>query len=84
MAVTVERISEDGRIPDRLWEGPQPLLSQRMRRRRYPGRKPLEWRRVLEGIFYVVRRGCQWKAAPREFGSGSRLHHVLDTRGGWL
>ena len=25
-------------------------------------------------IFYILRTGCQWKAAPREYGSGSALH----------
>ena len=31
-------------------------------------------RDVLDAIFYVLRTGCQWKAVPREFGSGSTLH----------
>ena len=77
MAATAERISENWRIPDRLWERLEPLLPTRKRRRRYPGCKPLEWRRVLDGIFYVLRTGCQWKAAPREFGSGSSLHRYF-------
>jgi len=77
MAAKGERISEDWRIPDSLWERMEPLLPKRKRRRRYPGRKPLEWRRVMDGIFYVLRTGCQWKAAPREFGSGSSLHRYF-------
>ena len=77
MAAKAERISEDWRIPDTLWERMEPLLPKRKRRRRYPGRKPLEWRRVMDGIFYVLRTGCQWKAAPREFGSGSSLHRYF-------
>ena len=44
MAAKGERISEDWRIPDSLWERMEPLLPKRKRRRRYPGRKPLEWR----------------------------------------
>ena len=31
-------------------------------------------RKVLAGILYVLRTGCQWKAMPREFGSGSAIH----------
>ena len=31
-------------------------------------------RKALEGIFYVLRTGCQWKALPREYGSGSTVH----------
>lgn len=39
-----------------------------------PGRLVVPFRRVLDGILYVLRTGCQWKAAPTEFGSGSPLH----------
>jgi transposase len=38
------------------------------------GRPRLNLRKVAEGIFYVLRTGCAWKAVPREFGSGSALH----------
>jgi len=78
MAATVDQgISEKYLIPDRLWERMKDLLPVRVRRYRNPGRKPLEWRKVLNGIFYVLRTGCQWKAAPREFGSGSSLHRYF-------
>jgi transposase len=32
------------------------------------------FRYVLDGILYVLRTGCQWKALPREYGSGSTCH----------
>ena len=35
------------------------------------GRKRMPARQALEGIFYVLRTGCQWKAVPPEYGSGS-------------
>ena len=38
------------------------------------GKKPIPARKALEGIFYVLRTGCQWKARPREYGSGSTVH----------
>jgi putative transposase len=41
------------------------------------GRPRLELRKAMDGIFYVLRTGCQWKAAPREFGSGSSLHRYF-------
>lgn len=28
-------------------------------------------------MFSVLRTGCQWKAVPREFGSGSTLHRYF-------
>jgi len=41
------------------------------------GRKPPDMRKILEGIFYVLRTGIQWKAAPREFVSSSNLHRYF-------
>jgi transposase len=31
-------------------------------------------RNVVGGILYVLATGCQWKAMPKQFGSGSALH----------
>ena len=45
------------------------------------GRKPMPARKALEGIFYVLRTGCQWKALPREYGSGSTVHRTFQN---WL
>jgi transposase len=38
------------------------------------GRPAVPFRKVFEGIFYVLRTGCQWKMLPKEFGSGSTCH----------
>src|SRR5436190_12845323 len=76
MATAREKVVDDFRIPDALWERIEPLLP-RVRRSRKGGRPPLPYRRVLDGIFYVLRTGCQWKAAPSEFGSGSSLHRYF-------
>jgi transposase len=35
------------------------------------GRPAIPFRKVMDGIFYVLRTGCQWKMLPQEFGSGS-------------
>lgn len=60
MAATVDKgISGKYLIPDHLWERMKALLPVREWRYRNPGRKPLEWRKVLNGIFYVLRTGCQ-------------------------
>ena len=32
------------------------------------------FRKVLNGILYVLRTGCQWKMLPKEYGSGSTCH----------
>ena len=68
-------------VSDALWERVAPLIPEptRSKSRRYirrpgGGRKPLAPRRVFEGIVYVLRTGCQWKALPREYGSASSVH----------
>jgi transposase len=71
-----KQIAEAWRIPDELWQRIEPLLPKR-RRSRKGGRPPLPYRQVLDGIFYVLRTSCQWKAAPPEFGSGSSLHRYF-------
>lgn len=34
-------------------------------------------RRVADGIYFVLRTGCPYKAAPSEYGSGSSLHRYF-------
>lgn len=73
----MESCVDDGwRMPDELWERME-LLLPCYRKSRKGGRPRLELRRVADGIFYVLRTGCQWKAAPKGFGSGSTLHHYF-------
>ena len=60
-------------IPDDLWDKVRPLLG-REKRAGTVGRPAVPHRTCLDGILYVLRTGCQWKHAPREFGSGSTLH----------
>ena len=61
------------RLPDALWNRLLPLLPKYGKSAK-GGRPRLALRKVADGIFYVLRTGCQWKAVPREFGSGSALH----------
>lgn len=68
-----KRISDDWRMPDELWSRIERLLPK-YRTSPKGGRPRLTMRHVVDGIFYVLRTGCQWKAAPPEFGSGSSLH----------
>ena len=32
------------------------------------------FRKVMDGILYVLRTGCKWKMRPKEDGSGSTCH----------
>ena len=60
---------EPWRVSDGLWERVQPLLPSRERRFRYPGRLPLDDRRCLEGILFVLFSGLPWRAVPKELGA---------------
>ena len=69
-------------ITDEFWSRVEPLIParQRIADQAYPrksggGRKPKNLRQVFEGIVFVLRTGCQWKALPAErFGSASTIH----------
>lgn len=60
-------------MSDELWDHLEPLLPQRERRFRYPGRKPLPDRDVLCGILYVLHTGIQWEYLPQDLGFGSGM-----------
>jgi transposase len=57
-------------VPDGLWERIEPLLPRTERRFRYPGRKPLDDRAVLQGILFVLHTGIGWEHLPQELGFG--------------
>ena len=61
------------RIPSDLWMEIAPILGKE-KEPGTRGRPPAPFRMVLDGILYVLRTGCQWKALPREYGSGSTCH----------
>lgn len=60
-------------VPDDLWAEMKPLLPP-LKPKKKPGRPRVPDRVVLDGILYVLRTGCQWKAVPKEFNSGSTCH----------
>lgn len=59
-------------IDDELGATIEPLLPKpKPRRFRYPGRKPLEPRKALTGVVFVLRTGIPWNELPGEMGCGS-------------
>ena len=56
-------------LEDRLWRMIEPILPKpRPRRRRHPGRKPLDDRTALRGILFVLKTGIAWEDFPCEMG----------------
>jgi transposase len=64
-------------VTDDLWRTIQPLLPKRRPRRRdrrrRGGREPLDDRRVLAGIVFVLKTGIPWEHLPQEMGCGSGM-----------
>jgi transposase len=58
-------------VRDELWQRVQPLLPAPPQRRfRFPGRKPLDYRKTLTGILFVLKTGMAWDDLPAELGCG--------------
>jgi putative transposase len=60
-------------IPEKMWQEIRPLLPPE-KEPGTPGRTPVPFRKVINGILFVLRTGCQWKALPKGYGSGSTAH----------
>ena len=61
-------------VNDALWQRIEPLLPPpKPRRFRYPGRKPLDRRKVLTGIIFVLKTGIAWEDLPQVMGCGSGM-----------
>ena len=61
------------KIPDELWEKIRIVLPKEKPPKTI-GRPIVPFRKVLDGILYILRTGCQWKLLPAEYGSGSTCH----------
>jgi len=58
-------------VTDALWERIEPLLPPLPRRRfRFPGRKPIDQRKILTGILFVLKTGIAWDDLPSDMGCG--------------
>ena len=64
------------RISDQLWAVLQPVLPVHVNTHRFGGGRPrVPDRKCADGIFYVLRTGCQWKALDQtELCAGSTAH----------
>jgi len=56
-------------LPDDLWELIEPLLPKRPPRPK-GGRPPLDDRKALTGILFVLKTGIPWEYLPQEMGCG--------------
>lgn len=61
-------------LSDAEWQILEPLIPAAK-----PGGRPPKWSRrlILDGIFYVLRSGCQWRLLPREFPPWRTVYHYF-------
>ena len=63
-------------IPDHLWEQIHPVILD-LDPPQGTGRKRADPRRMLDGIIFRMRSGCQWNRLPRELGDDSTIHRTF-------
>ena len=76
---------EGWELSDSLWARIEPLLPKaksryrgRGRQRKNIGGRPAaDRRKIMTGILYALRTGCQWNAMPKEYGSGKTVHRYF-------
>lgn len=59
-------------LPDELWQMIRPHLPRR-NPRVWGGRRPIDDRKVLTGIIFVLKSGIPWEELPQEMGCGSGM-----------
>ena len=74
--VAARRIGQryDSDLTDEEWALVAPLIPPA---KRGGGKRRVNIREVLNGIFYVLWTGCQWKALPKDFPAKSTVHWYL-------
>lgn len=60
-------------VTDRQWE----IVCRRLPRKSRRGRPPIDRRRILNAILYVVRTGCQWRQLPHDFPPWKTVYTVF-------
>ena len=60
-------------LTDGSWEWLQPVRPERTWRSGGPGRPPGDVRRLLNGILYLNKTGCQWRLVPKACGHWSTI-----------
>ena len=68
-------------LSDEAWGAIEPHLP-----RGKPGKPRVDNRRVISGIFHVLKTGCRWRDCPSEYGSSTTIYNRYNrwsARGIW-
>src|SRR5574341_896888 len=80
MAKRKRRLATLWEVSDELWERVE-LLLKRLDPLAGKGRKREDRRRVLDGIIFRMRTGCQWNQISHVYGDDSTIHRCLRNPG---
>lgn len=64
-------------VNDELWATFRSILDELDPPAAAIGRPRADPRRILNGIIYVMRSGCQWNRLPEKYGSDSTVHRTM-------
>src|SRR5574341_77228 len=76
MAKRKRRLATLWEVSDELWERVE-LLLKRLDPLAGKGRKREDRRRVLDGIIFRMRTGCQWNQISHVYGDDSTIHRCF-------
>lgn len=60
-------------LTDRQWQSIRQLLPKPARR----GRRPIDRRRIINAILFLVRTGCQWRMLPKTYPNWNTVYGVF-------
>jgi transposase len=63
----------DTDLTDAQWAYLQPMLPQSSKR----GRPPIDRRRIIDALLYLVKCGCPWRYLPADFPRWKTVYHVF-------
>jgi transposase len=57
-------------LTDEQWEKIEPFMPKNQ-----PGARRVDDRRVISGIFHVLKSGCRWQDCPAEYGPSTTVYN---------
>lgn len=73
---SMERRAYTSDLTDAQWQVIEPLLPRVLR---WGRPRKYSYREILNGIFYVLRSGCQWRDVPHDLPPWSLVHYYYCT-----
>ena len=66
-------------LTDKQWEVIEPILPKSKSRKGKRGRPPVDKREVLNGIFWILRTGAQWREMPEKYPPYQTCHRYFQS-----